>query len=152
MFEKTNGKPIIAQFATPGGMGTRPGRVVLVKKSHAVGEYVVAWQGRNEATGAWDAGWHQGDYCRDITDAINAFHDRARGHGQKSVIGHIYAPSALYCCPPCGLSDTPVEVLLIQGTKCEVCESVASDDGEWRQRTPVDAMKEAINNKGAEHV
>jgi hypothetical protein len=146
-FDKTNNARIIAQFGTAGGRGTRPGRVILVRKEHAIGEYVVAWQGVDQATGKWDVGWHHGDYCRDLAEGLESFGERVKKHcGLKSVIGFVHIPSQLYCCHQCKLKDSgnPVfEVLLEMGTECQGCEAVVKEDG-WHKRNSIDAMQEAV--------
>ena len=149
-FDTTNSKPIIAQFGTPGGHGTRPGRVVLVKKEHNIGEYVVAWQGVDLATGKWDVGWHHGEYVGDFDQALEAFHQRAKRDAKlKSIIGFVDIPSQLYICTQCRLAQPPgnpmFEILVSLGTKCQECESTAHEDG-WRPRTSVEAMSEAVGS------
>jgi hypothetical protein len=145
-FEEANNASIIAQFHTAGGQGIRPGRVILVAKDHAIGNYVVAWQGVNTSTRKWDQGWHHGEYCGDLPEALDAFHQRARKHmTMRPTEGLVHADSEYYCCYSCAGEKDGFEVLLSTGTKCQVCGSVAND-GEWKDRTSIDAMKQAVGS------
>lgn len=60
-----HGYPILAASATPGGNGTRPGHVILVRNDQ--GEFVTGWLGEGDSNWTWghyftERGEAQADY------------------------------------------------------------------------------------------
>jgi hypothetical protein len=72
-FETVHHYNIIAQMRTPGGHGTRPGRVVFIDKGREEHHhrYVIAWQGASN--GRWDNEWNNGQYIAEFSHAFEAF-------------------------------------------------------------------------------
>lgn len=84
MTDTIHGYEIIVQAVSPGGNGTRPGRVILVDRGAGSQQrYVTAWQGRDlmgPGTG-WDGEWGWGHYFDDKALAEADFHMRCvRGY------------------------------------------------------------------------
>ena len=48
-----NGYPILSEFPTPGGRGTRAGRVILIQRGTVHQPYVTAWAGNGDDEWAW---------------------------------------------------------------------------------------------------
>jgi hypothetical protein len=68
--DKINGCRVVAQFSTPGGRMTRPGRLVLVDRGYGLTDrWVSAWIGDG------DSEWSHGHYFGDWLDARAHFLD-----------------------------------------------------------------------------
>ena len=73
MSDTIHGFEIHAQFKTAGGLGLRPGRVILVDRSEKAYErWVSTWQGDG------DDGWNQGHYFGKFEEARDHFLERCK--------------------------------------------------------------------------
>lgn len=74
-----HGYPIVRQQASPGGGGTRHGRVILVDRGpRDHGRWVTAWQGKEVKDGkdVWDEEWLWGHYYSDNKAANEDYDER----------------------------------------------------------------------------
>jgi hypothetical protein len=82
--ETIHGHPIVSQRRSPGGNGTRHGRVILVDRGpRDSGRWVTAWQGKEikEGKDVWDKEWLWGHYYSDEKIARDDYHERClRGY------------------------------------------------------------------------
>lgn len=78
-----NGHPVELESPTPGGRGTRPGRVILARTENPFQPYVTAWQGEG------DSGWWQGHYFNadNRAGAVADFAERCRRMGAEIPVG-----------------------------------------------------------------
>lgn len=75
-----NGYWVHASFYVPGGLGQRPGRIILGWNPRGTHKWVTAWQGGSPQT-SWDGHWSSGHYYNELEEAdADFFHRCKRGY------------------------------------------------------------------------
>lgn len=135
--EFVNSRPVLAYAHTPGGRGTRPGRVLLLA-SEGEGEFTAAWQ----AAGADD--WSHGEYHRDLDAALATFEKRVRE--RTRALAHGWALGARvdgrWLCALCAPAPA---AFVVAGQVCERCHVVVHAHGLWRPSDGVDALTRSLD-------
>lgn len=135
-----NGYLIVASLLTPGGHGTRPGRVIVGRND--AGQFVTAWQGQyvlRDGVAEYDRSWNNGSYTSDaaaaIADAV------ARHAGVAGSDGFLVDDGCYLCCDHGHTGG--VRCLVYDGVVCRKCRRVAAGGG-WRQLTAVEEVSASV--------